>query len=245
LYDPRLNTPALSAEERQGLILKHLQQVHRLARKIHRRLPENVSLDDLVSTGILGLIAAIDRFDPHRHVQLGAYAEHKIKGEILDSLRRLDWAPRQQRRRAKQIQATIAAMEQRLHRSPTEREVATELKLPIERFRAWQVNSRGLNLRTLETVEFSDPKESPSAVVERSEMQRALAAAVSRLPMMHQTVLSMYYRDELKPREISRIIQLPEPRVYEIRMKAIRQLRAWMARLRPTHWRHHPPQGQV
>src|SRR5262249_56983435 len=87
-------------------------------------LPEGVSLDDLVSTGILGLIAAIDRFDPAQNVKLRTYAEYKIRGAILDSLRGLDWAPRQQRKRAKQIEAAISSAEQRLHRSPTDEEIA-------------------------------------------------------------------------------------------------------------------------
>ncbi len=139
MHDPRFHTQTLSDEERHCLILKHLPQVRLLARRIHGRLPETVSLDDLISTGIVGLISAIDRFDPSRHVQLGAYAEHKIRGRILDSLRRLDWAPRQQRQRAKQIQAAITAVEQRLHRAPTEQEIAAELNITVERYREWQV----------------------------------------------------------------------------------------------------------
>ncbi len=247
MYDPRSYTRSLSAEERQSLILEHLPQVRLLARKIHGRLPDSVSLDDLVSTGTLGLISAIDRFDPSRHVHLRAYAEHKIRGGMLDSLRGLDWAPRQQRRRAKQIQAAISALEQRLHRAPTEQEVAEELGLTVDRYRQWQVHAQALTLRSLETEEpadsdkrrlfqflCGDPKELPSAVFERSELQRALAAAISGLPEVHQTVLSLYYRDELKPREISKIVGLHESRISIIRSRAIRQLRAYMAKLWPT-----------
>ncbi|MGH9645206.1 MAG: sigma-70 family RNA polymerase sigma factor, partial [Bryobacteraceae bacterium] len=199
MYDPRFNT-SLSDEERRSLILKHLPQVRVLARKIHRRLPENVSLDDLVSTGIIGLISAIDHFDPSRHVQLGSYAQHKIKGGILDSLRRLDWASRQQRKRAKQIQSAIAVLEQRLHRAPMDQEIAVELNIPLDRYRQWQVHAAGLNLGTLESPESEDsgkhdlrrflagdPNELPSAVLERSELRRALASAISALPRKHQT----------------------------------------------------------
>lgn len=246
----------MPAEERQRLILKHLPQVRVLARRIHGRLPETVSLDDLISTGIVGLISAIDRFDPSRNVQLGSYAEHKIRGRILDSLRRLDWAPRQQRQRAKQIQTAIAAIEQRLHRAPTEQEIAVELNIPIDRYRQWQVHVRGLNLGRLEPEasdnfetrglrEFpsGDPSELPSAVFERRELQRALAAAISGLPEIHQTVLSLYYRDELKPREISKITGLPEPRISWIRSRAIVKLRACMAELWPTCGRRQVPNG--
>ena len=93
----------ISAEERERLIMEHLPQVRLIARRIHERLPENVSLEDLISTGIIGLISAIDRFDTSHNVKLKTYAEYKIRGAILDSLRGLDWAPRQQRKRSKQI----------------------------------------------------------------------------------------------------------------------------------------------
>src|SRR6185295_20014387 len=113
--------------EREQLILDHLPQVRLIARRIQERLPENISLDDLISTGVLGLIAAIDHFDPAQNVKLKTYAEYKIRGAILDSLRSLDWAPRQKRRQAKQIDSAICAAEQRLKRTPAEDEVAAEL----------------------------------------------------------------------------------------------------------------------
>src|SRR4051794_29135258 len=118
----------ISAEDREQLILEHLPQVRLIARRIHERLPEGISLQDLISTGTLGLIAAIDRFDSSHNVKLKTYAEYKIRGAILDSLRGLDWAPRQQRKRTKLIEAAICAIEQRIHRSPTEDEIAAELK---------------------------------------------------------------------------------------------------------------------
>src|SRR5690349_23843022 len=105
-------------DERERLILEHLPQVRLIARRIQERLPENISLEDLISTGVIGLIAAIDNFDPSHNVKLKTYAEYKIRGAILDSLRGLDWAPRQKRRKAKQIEAAIASAEQRLQRAP-------------------------------------------------------------------------------------------------------------------------------
>src|SRR5215471_8317906 len=107
--------------------MEHLPQVRLIARRIHERLPESVNLDELISAGTIGLISAIDRFDPSLNVKLKAYAEYKIRGSILDSLRGLDWAPRQQRKRSKQIEAAISAAEQRLHRSPSEEEIAAQL----------------------------------------------------------------------------------------------------------------------
>src|ERR1700738_4631555 len=104
-----------------------LPQVKLIARRIHERLPESVNLEDLISTGTIGLISAIDNFDPRHNVKLKTYAEYKIRGAILDSLRGLDWAPRQKRRKSKQIEAAVASSEQRLQRAPTELEIATEL----------------------------------------------------------------------------------------------------------------------
>ena len=140
---------ALSSEDRERLILEHLPQVRLIARRIHERLPESVNLDDLISTGVVGLISAIDRFDASHNVKLKTYAEYKIRGAILDSLRGLDWAPRQQRKRSKQIEAAIAAVEQRLHRVPTEEEIAAQLGLTIEAYHEWLVEVHGLNLGSL------------------------------------------------------------------------------------------------
>src|SRR5258708_3704209 len=140
------------AEERERLIMEHLPQVRLIARRIHERLPESVSLDDLISTGVVGLISAIDHFDPSHNVKLKTYAEYKIRGAMLDSLRGLDWAPRQQRKRAKQIEAAIQSLEQRLHRAPTEEEIAAELGQTIAEYHEWLVDIRGLNLGSLENA---------------------------------------------------------------------------------------------
>ncbi len=152
-------TEKVCAEARENLILKHVPQVRMVARRIHSRLPENVSLDDLVSTGMLGLISAIDHFDPSRNVYLKTFAEHRIKGQILDSLRGLDWAPRTQRKHAKQIDAAIASTEQRLQRVPDEAEIAAELNLTVDGYHKWQVEIGGLNLGRLESAGSGDSGE--------------------------------------------------------------------------------------
>lgn len=237
---------AISLEERERLILEHLPQVRLIARRIHERLPESVSLDDLVSTGIVGLISAIDRFDPSQNVKLKTYAEYKIRGAILDSLRGLDWAPRQQRKRAKLIEAAICAAEQRLHRSPTEEEIAHQLGQTIEQYHEWLVDVRGLNLGSLESAApdedsrdllnyLSDDEEAwPSRLVERSELQALLAEAISKMPDMEKTVLSLYYHEEMTLREISRIVRLHESRISQLKSQAILRLRAYMAKRWPS-----------
>ena len=149
----------ISAEERERLILEHLPQVRLIARRIQERLPKNICLEDLISTGVLGLISAIDNFDPAHNVKLKTYAEYKIRGAILDSLRGLDWAPRQKRRRTKQIEAAISTAEQRLKRAPSEEEIAAELAIRLEEYHAWLVEISGLNIASLECVSGDQGKD--------------------------------------------------------------------------------------
>src|SRR5437763_15050456 len=134
---------SLTPEAREKLIVQHLPQVRLIARRIHERLPASISLDDLVSTGVIGLIAAIDRYDPKHDVKLKTYAEYKIRGAILDTLRGLNWAPRQQRKRARLIESAIAALEQVLQRMPTEEEIAGRLGITLPEYQDWLSESRG------------------------------------------------------------------------------------------------------
>jgi len=232
-------------EERERLILEHLPQVRLIARRIHEKLPETVSLDDLISTGVVGLITAIDNFDANHNVKLKTYAEYKIRGAILDSLRGLDWAPRQKRKKAKLIEAAIAAAEQRLHRLPNEDEIAAELNVTLEEYREWLVEIRGVNLGTLEysagsdqprdVLEFvSDNQENwPSRVFERAELEKLLAQAIERMPYVERTVLGLYYHEELTLREIARVMELHESRVSQLKSQAILRLRTYMEKRWP------------
>lgn len=235
----------LPAAEREQLILEHLPQVRLIARRIHERLPESVNIEDLVSTGIVGLISAIDRFDPAHNVKLKTYAEYKIRGAILDSLRGLDWAPRQQRRRAKQIEAAISQLEQRLHRAPREEEIAAALSLSIEEYHSWLVDVRGVNLGSLEAAGgdeegrdllkyiSDDEQEWPSRLYERAELERLLAAAIEQMPAIEKTVLTLYYREELTLREISRVVHLHESRISQLKSQAILRLRGMLEKRWP------------
>jgi len=239
-------TQRQQSEQRDRLILEHLPQVRLIARKIYDRLPESVCLDDLISVGTIGLIAAIDRFDPRHNVKLKTYAEYKIRGAILDSLRGLDWAPRQQRRRTKQIEAVIAHLEQQLQRVPTEEEIAKEMGVSIEEYHSWLVEVRGINLGSLETTGgeeegrdllrfISDDEDNwPSRLLERSELEKLLAEAITKMPQIESTVLSLYYYEELTLREISKIVKLHESRVSQLKSQAILRLRSYMQRQWPA-----------
>src|SRR5580704_2306513 len=235
----------LTEEERERLILEHLPQVRLIARRIQERLPENISLEDLVSTGVIGLISAIDNFDSRHNVKLKTYAEYKIRGAILDSLRGLDWAPRQKRRKAKQIEAAIAQAEQRLKSSPSEEEIAAQLGISLDQYHEWLVEIRGLNIASLECANgdpgsdllhyiADDGEALPSTLLERSELERLLAEGIDKIPSIERTVLSLYYHEELTLREIAQIVDLHESRISQLKSQAILRLRAHMTKKWPS-----------
>lgn len=239
-------TTVMSPDERDRLILDNLPQVRLIARRIHDKLPESVSLDDLVSTGVVGLITAVDNFDPSQNVKLKTYAEYKIRGAILDSLRELDWAPRQKRKKAKQIEAAISVAEQRLHRTPTEDEIARELSLTLDEYHVWLVEVRGVNIGSLEYVggeddtrdlmQFVSDREDdwPSNLFERAELEKLLASAVEKMPAVERTVLGLYYQNELTLREIAGVMNLHESRVSQLKSQAVLRLRTYMERRWPN-----------
>ena len=236
-----------ASEERERLILEHLPQVRLIARRIHERLPDSVNLDDLISTGTIGLIAAIDRFDPAHNVKLKTYAEYKIRGAILDSLRGLDWAPRQQRKRSKQIEAAIAAAEQRLHRAPTEDEIARTAGLDaggvsrvagghsrrqhrkpgsgFVRMATAAVCSSAFptTKRTGHRAFWNDPNCSACSPTQSRKCRRT-----------ERTVISLYYHEELTLREISKVVNLHESRVSQLKSQAILRLRSYMEKRWPA-----------
>lgn len=235
----------ITENDRERLILEHLPQVRLIARRIQERLPDNISLEDLVSTGVIGLISAIDNFDPTHNVKLKTYAEYKIRGAILDSLRGLDWAPRQKRRRSKQIEAAIAKVEQLIKRCPTEDEIAEHLGISIDEYHEWLVEIRGLNIASLEGAGHDHGKDLlhyipdtgdnlPSTLLERSELERLLAHHIDEIPMIERTVLSLYYQEELTLREIAQIVHLHESRISQLKSQAILRLRSFMAEQWPA-----------
>jgi RNA polymerase sigma factor for flagellar operon FliA len=234
---------------RERLILEQLPQVHLIARRLHERMPENVCLDDLVSAGILGLISAIDNFQESFGVKLNTYAEYKIRGAILDSLRGLDWASRHRRKKAKDIEACIAMLEQRLRRPPTQEEVAAEMGLTLEKYQERLADVHGIQLDSLEaavgvnggqTLLSMIPdtsEELPSEQLERSELERIIRESIEAMPKNERTVLSLYYHEELTLREIAGILNTTISRVAEMKSHSILRLRAQLRRKWPARAR--------
>jgi|SRR5581483_11657546 len=231
--------------ERERAIMENLPQVRLIAKRIHARLPEHVSLDDLVSTGIIGLISAIDNFDPGRNVKLKTYAEHKIRGAILDSLRDLDWAPRTKRKQAREIQTAIHTASQRLHREPTDEEIAAELGISLDEYYERLRDAQGMDLESLdyasgdgtELVKLisDDEDHSPAKIMERSELEKLLTEALAKMPEMERTVLALYYQEELSMREVAQVMGVHLSRVSQLKIQGVLRLRGYIQRRWTIH----------
>lgn len=231
----------LSPELREQLILEHLPRVKQIARRIHERLPVSVALDDLISAGAVGLIDAIDRYGSRSDVKLKTYAEFKIRGAILDSLRRLDWSSRQQRKRAKLIETAISVLEQH-HAMPTEEEIAAQLHLSASEYRDWLAGLRESVSGTAEPAEpegerrnllfdVADSEEQQSSqILAKTELERLVAEGIGKMPPLEQIVLSRYYYDEMTLSEIANITDLSEVRVAQLRSQAMLRLRSYLSR---------------
>jgi RNA polymerase sigma factor for flagellar operon FliA len=234
---------AESVTRREALVLEHLAQVRLIARRIHERLPSHISLDDLISPGVVGLLSAIDNFDPSRNTQLNTYAEPRIRGAILDSLRDMDWVPRETRKKSRLVEAAIRRLKQILGAEPTADQIATDLGIALDEYQAWLAELQSIELERLEHAGpdderrglihvLSDDEESwPSRIMERSELERILALAIDRMPKTERTVLNLYYFEELTLREIADVMGLHLSRIGQLRTQAILRLRSHMERV--------------
>jgi RNA polymerase sigma factor FliA len=231
------------ALQREALVLEHLPQVRIIAGRIHSRLPDSVSLDDLVSTGVIGLLAAIDNFDLSQNVKLKTYAEHRIHGAIMDSLRDMDWRSRDTRKRSRRIEAAIHRAKQVFGREPLEEEIAAGIGIPLEEYHAWLLEVQSVEIHRLDAVgadgeSYSllnvisdDESKWPSHVVERKELERIIVVAIDRMSRNERTVLSLYYYEELTLREIAEVMGMHLSRIGQIKTQAILRLRSHLERV--------------
>lgn len=234
-----------TAQEREELILAHLPQVNWIASRIHEKLPSSVQLDDLISAGVVGLMAAVDNFDPSHNASLKTYAEYKIRGAILDSIRGLDGVPTHRRKYVKQVQNAISAAEQRLKRTPSEDEIATELGISLSEYQQWMVDLRAVSIGSLDVIENSedvamlkfiadDSQLSPDETLQQAELESVIAAGIEKMPENERTVLSLYYKEELNFREIASIMGLHITRISQLRAQGILRLRGYIGHKWPS-----------
>lgn len=227
---------ARSANEREDRIIQHLPLVRGIANRIRERLPVQVELDDLVHAGVMGLFDAVDRFQPDKNVVFHLYAKHRIRGAILDSLRQLDWASRDQRKRFKSIDSAVREQGQKLGRAPSEAEVAaglgiSEAELIRQRRDLQAAGLVAVQPHKVEQYEYSmtlDNAESkdelPDEQLAQQEMREVLNAAIHTLPTRYQKVISMYYREDCTMKEIGQELGVNESRISQIHKAALYKL---------------------
>lgn len=220
---------------RDQIVLENLPLVKAIAVRVHENLPVHVDLDDLVHAGILGLFDAATKYDPDKMVSFSSYAKHRIKGAILDSLRQLDWASRDLRRRHKQLEAATRELAGELHRAPSEAELANKMGVDVERWRQMMVDLRNVGLvsasqrpadqEDLPAPDFPAAAESqPDSMCAQQQLRAALATAMKVLPERYQKVVALYYTNELTMKEIGGMLGINESRVSQIHKTALEKM---------------------
>lgn len=226
---------AAKLARRDRVVLEHVPLVKAIAVRVHENLPVHVDLDDLVHAGILGLFDAASKFNPDKQVVFSSYAKHRIKGAILDSLRQLDWASRDMRRRHKQVEAATRDLAAELQRNPTEQEVAQKLGMDAERWRTMMIDLRNVGLISASTrgnegddlpaPDFpSKPETHPDSICAREQLRSVLGVAMKTLPERYQKVVLLYYTNEMTMKEIGGILGINESRVSQIHKSALEKM---------------------
>ena len=226
---------AAKQARRDEVVLMHLPLVKAIALRVHENLPVHVDLDDLVHAGILGLFDAVAKFNPDKMVTFSSYAKHRIKGAILDSLRQLDWASRDLRRRHKQVEQATRELTSTLQRAPSEAELAGKLGVDVERWRQMAIDLRNVGLISASTrandsedlpaPEFpSKPELQPDRICAHEQMRDMLSLAMKTLPERYQKVVFLYYSNEMTMKEIGNVLGINESRVSQIHKTALEKM---------------------
>jgi RNA polymerase sigma factor for flagellar operon FliA len=237
-YPPAAAAVPVLTGEQERVLLEHLPIVRFLARRIHERLPQHVDIEDLVSAGVVGLMDAFAKFDPAKKVQFRSYAQFRIRGAILDSLRTLDWSPRELRRKGRAVEEAIRVLMARMGHAPGESEVAAEMALSLEEYQQLLGDLKGLEIGTLHMERNEDsgeeelayipgrPDEDPLFRCLRGELEDRLADAIAHLPDRERLVMTLYYYEEMTMREIGLALGVVESRVSQVHASAVIHLRA-------------------
>jgi RNA polymerase sigma factor for flagellar operon FliA len=227
---------------REQLILEHLPIVRFIARRIHARLPQHVLIEDLYSAGVVGLLDAVEKFDPARENRFRTYAQFRIRGAILDSLRALDWGPRDLRQKGRGIAQAIQVLTAKCGRPPSELEISQGLNMDLAAYQELRRELQGLGIGTLHSERFVDsgeeqlvylsspPEGDPLFRYLSTEMREGLAAAILKLPDRERLVMTLYYYEESTMKEIGLILGVLESRVSQIHTSAVLHLRRELSR---------------
>jgi RNA polymerase sigma factor for flagellar operon FliA len=220
---------------RDRIVIEYLPLAKAIAIRVSKSLPVYVDLDDLIHAGVLGLLDAATKFNPNKKVAFPSYAKHRIKGAIIDSLRQLDWASRELRRRHKQVEAVTRDLQATLQRTPTESEMALKLGVDLERWRQMMVDMRTVGLISassrapehddLPALEFpGKPETQPDNICSNQQLRSVLGVAMRTLPERYQKVVFMYYTNEMTMREIGGILGINESRVSQLHKSALQKM---------------------
>jgi RNA polymerase sigma factor FliA len=235
----------MTAAERDALINETLPLIKHIAHRVATRLPSNIELQDLINAGVLGLLDAIDKFEPERNVKFKTYAEVRIRGAILDSLRNLDWAPRSLRKKSRDLERTYAELSQKLGRPATDEEMCEAMGEDLEDFHALVDQLHGLTIGSFENLNDGEDSDSylnyypddgsndPYMKFESSELTRLLVHAIDELPEKERLVLSLYYYEEFTMKEIGSLLGVNESRVSQLHTKAMLRLRGKLGKVLP------------
>ena len=230
-YDPMI---AAHVESR---VVKFAPLVKRLAHYMMASLPKSVELDDVIQSGMMGLLDAAKRFNDTLGAQFETYAVQRIRGAMLDGLRQSDWLPRALRKSLREVEATIAKLEQRHGRPPSEQELADALKMPLADYQQLLQDARGYQLVSSEDLQgpgeesfidhyCADERPTPLQQLLDEDQRRTLVAAIGDLPDREQKVMGLYYEQDMNLREIGEVLGVSESRVCQLHSQAIARLRS-------------------
>jgi len=237
-----------AVEQRSNLVMRELPQVYYVAASIRKRLPKHVDMEDLVQSGVIGLLDACRNYDIGKDAQFSTFAKHRIRGAILDSLRKLDWGSRTLRRKGREISSSVAKLERQLGRHPLVEEIASDLKMRLDELQNILTQLDGL-LLVCQTANVSgdDPnsfdliesapsvgRDNPLELCLEGEMKAQLAAVISRMSEREQLILSLYYYEEVTMKEVSEVLGIGISRVSQIHAAAMLKLRVSLAHLRES-----------
>lgn len=239
-------TSTSGATSEQELIERYLPLVRNVVDRIKINLPAHVDADDLYSVGITGLLAAVRKYDPGQNTTFAAYASTRIRGAILDELRRMDWCPRRARAKAKKIKESINVVEQRLQRAATEEEVRAELGLSSKEYAKWLEESRPVCFVAIDQPLDGQEGEGASLHeviadqadvpvrdrLEQEELLQIMARCIEALPETPRKILAMYYHEGMRLAEIAAVFKLTESRICQIHSQTVLALRAAIQRER-------------
>jgi RNA polymerase sigma factor for flagellar operon FliA len=225
----------MTTDERNDLVLEHLEIVKKGVHRIVGRIPALVDTDDLASDGVLGLMDAIDKFEPDRAVKFKTYAEVRVRGAILDSLRRLDWAPRALRRRGREVNRAFDQISQKFGRRATDEELAAALGETLEGLHALVDQLDSLSIGSFDPMETDEGQMDLSAelatidphiLLDADEITRILAQAVEELPGRERRVVELYYYEGMPMKAIASELIVHESRVSQLHARAVHRLRS-------------------